>query len=288
MKPSPNTIGNLLEEGRTALAKAPFAPSRREAALLLSHILGIGEASVLARTEQVVEQESARKFHALLRRRLRGEPVAYLFGAREFYGRTFEVDRRVLIPRPETEHLIEAVLSLNLPVAPRILDIGTGSGCIAITLALEIPTAHIVASDLSLQALAVLQSNCRRHGVGESMMVVAGDLVAALRLGQFDLVVSNPPYIDPEQAKGLSIEVHGFEPHLALFAPEHGASILNRLVAALGNLQDGVHVVLEIGHDQAASLQRIAASTPRLELVDLLKDYSGISRTAVLRQKPTS
>lgn len=285
MSATSHTIGDLLGEGRAALAKASFAPSRREAALLLSHILGLGEASVLARTEQVVEQESARRFRALLRRRLQGEPVAYLFGEREFYGRTFEVDPRVLVPRPETEHLVEAALGLDLPTAPRILDLGTGSGCIAITLALEIPRARVVASDLSTSALAVLQANCRRHGVERRVVAVAGDLVAPLRLGAFDLVVSNPPYIDPEQAAELSPEVHDFEPHRALFAPGHGASILDRLLAATGNLRHGVHMVLEIGHDQAGGLRRMVATLPNLELVAMIKDYAGISRTAVLCQR---
>lgn len=276
------TLGDLLGEGRTALSQASFAPARREAALLLSHILDLGEASVLARGEQEVAPDAAERFRALLERRLRGEPVAYLFGQREFFGRTFTVDHRVLVPRPETEHLIEAVLELNLPEAPRILDLGTGSGCIAVTLALEIPGAQVTATDISVGALAVLRANVRRHGVQRRVMAVAGDLMESLRLSSFDLVVSNPPYIDPGEAEGLSPEVRDFEPHLALFAPGHGASILERLVTAAASLGSGVKIVVEIGHDQEMSLRRMIASAPHLELVKLVRDYAGKPRTGVL------
>ena len=143
-------IGELLRDARRRLAAAPFEISRREAALLLARVLGRGEASILAHAEEAVGDDDTERFRALLERRLTGEPMAYLFGEREFYGRPFTVDSRVLIPRPETEHLIETALALDLPPRPRIADAGTGSGAIAVTLALELPGARLLATDVSL------------------------------------------------------------------------------------------------------------------------------------------
>src|SRR5262249_44965248 len=144
----------LLREGRRRLAAGAFA-APREAALLLGAVLGLTEAQAMARDDQAVPPAAAARFEALLERRPAGEPVAYRLGSREFYGRRFAVDPRVLIPRPETEHVVEAALALALPPAPRILDVGTGSGCLAVTLALELPGAFAAAGDLSPGALAV-------------------------------------------------------------------------------------------------------------------------------------
>ncbi|HVR07812.1 MAG TPA: peptide chain release factor N(5)-glutamine methyltransferase, partial [Thermoanaerobaculia bacterium] len=207
-------LGDLLREGRRRLAATAFAPPR-EAALLLGAVLGLTEAQAMARDDQAVPAAAAARFEALLARRLAGEPVAYLLGGREFYGRRFAVDQRVLIPRPETEHVVEAALALALPAAPRILDVGTGSGCLAVTLALELRGATVTAADLSPGALAVAAGNARRHGVAGRVAAVASDLTVAFDLGGFDLVVSNPPYVDPADAPGLSPEVCKFEPHLA-------------------------------------------------------------------------
>ena len=285
--PAPTTIGDLLRQGRRALAAvAGFEPSPREANLLLGHVLGLGEASLLARTGEAVAADDEARFRRLLERRLAGEPVAYLFGEREFYGRRFAVDPRVLIPRPETEHLIEAALKLDLPAPPPlILDLGTGSGAIAVTLALEIPGARVVAADLSLPALAVLRSNVRRHGVGDRVAAVRADLGAALRLDRFDLVVSNPPYVDPREAAGLSPEVRDYEPHLALFAPGAGRAVLERLLDDARALRPGVHLLAEIGYDQSGWLRSAASSRREVELVEIVRDYGGIPRTAVIRRR---
>lgn len=287
---SATTIGDLLRQGRRALAAvAGFEPSPREANLLLGHVLGLGEASLLARTGEAVAADEEARFRRLLERRLAGEPVAYLFGEREFYGRRFSVDPRVLIPRPETEHLIEAALKLDLPGSadgpPLILDLGTGSGAIAVTLALEIPGARVVATDLSLPALEVLRSNVRRHGVGDRVAAVRADLGAALRLDRFDLVVSNPPYVDPREAAALSPEVRDYEPHLALFAPGAGRAMVERLLDDARALRPGVHLLVEIGYDQSGWLRSAASSRREVELVEIIHDYGGIPRTAVIRRR---
>src|SRR4051812_41376755 len=208
------TIGQLLAEARPLLAATPFGASPREARLLLGHVLGLSEARMIARQETEVPPEAERRFRDLLARRLAGEPVSYLTGEREFWGRSFAVDSRVLIPRPETEHLVEVALSEWLPEQPWILDVGTGSGILAVTLALETPGSRVVATDLSPGALAVAAGNARRLGAGPQVSLVRTDLTAGLDLSRFDLVVSNPPYVDRAEMPEMSPEVYDFEPHL--------------------------------------------------------------------------
>jgi release factor glutamine methyltransferase len=276
------TLGDLLREGRRRLGATAFAPPR-EAALLLGAVLGLTEAQAMARDDQPVPPAAAARFAALLARRLTGEPVAYLLGRKEFYGRNFVVDERVLIPRPETEHVVEAALGLALPPAPRILDVGTGSGCLAVTLALELPGASVAAADLSPGALAVAAGNARRHGVAGRIAAVASDLTAALDLGGFDLVMSNPPYVDPGAAADLSPEVCNFEPHLALFSPGSGDSVLARLFGECARLRPGVPLVVEIGFGQLDAASRHAAAAG-LEIADVRRDYAGVPRVLVLRR----
>jgi release factor glutamine methyltransferase len=281
------TVRDLLADARLRLIAAPFEPSRREAALLLGHVLGLSEAQVIARNDREVEPDAAARFAELLARRLTGEPVSYLFGEREFYGRVFRVDRRVLIPRPETEHLIEEALKAPLPPDPWILDIGAGSGILAVTLALEIPGARAVTTDLSPGALAVAAGNARRLGAGGRVLPVGADLAGGLDLGRFDLVVSNPPYIDPAEAVTLSPEVCNFEPHLALFAPGSvgmmGDSIIQRLFAELRTLRSGVRLILEIGFGQLDVARRHAESSGWIVL-GVRADYAGIPRVMTVQR----
>ncbi len=275
----PPTVESLLATARKRLAQAPFRPSGREAALLLGHVLDLSEAQLYARGLDPVAEAPASTFETLLNRRLLGEPVAHLLGEREFYGRPFYVDSRVLIPRPETEHLIETALTLNLPGEARVLDIGTGSGCIAVTLALELPGARVFASDLSLSALQIFAANCRRHDA--AVPAVRGDLGLPLDLGSVDLLVSNPPYVEPQA--DISHEVRGFEPHLALFPPgDDGRGILRRLFRQCARLRPGAHALFEIGYDQGDWVRQSVSEMPWLELLDLVPDLAGIERVAHL------
>ena len=277
------TVGQLLAEARPLLAATPFGASTREARLLLGHVLGLSEARVIARQETEVPPEAEGRFRDLLARRLTGEPVAYLTGEREFWGRPFAVDSRVLIPRPETEHLVEVALAERLPERPWILDVGTGSGILAVTLALEIPGARSVAADLSPGALAVAAKNVRRLGAAERVALVGTDLAAGLDLARFDLVVSNPPYVDHADAPTLSPEVRDFEPALALFAPGSGDSVLARLFAQCAALRSEVRLVVEIGFGQLDAVRRHAEASG-LELIRVREDYAGIPRVLVLRR----
>jgi release factor glutamine methyltransferase len=277
-------IRDLLVGARARLAATSFGAPPREASLLLARVLGLTEAQILARDREEVAPEATARFQALLERRLTGEPVAYLFGEREHYGRTFQVDDRVLIPRPETEHVIEAALAGPLPPRPWILDVGTGSGILAVTLALEVPGARTVAADLSLGALAVAAGNARRLGAGGRVHPVWTDLTAGLDLSRFDLVVSNPPYIDPADAPALSPEVCHFEPSLALFAPGSGDSVLARLFVLCVGLRSGVRLIVEIGHGQLDAARRHAEASALL-LEEARPDYSGIPRVLILRRR---
>ncbi|HRC84148.1 MAG TPA: peptide chain release factor N(5)-glutamine methyltransferase [Thermoanaerobaculia bacterium] len=278
----PAEVGQLLDRARARLREAPHQPSPREALLLLGHVLGCSEAQVLARSREPLECEPRERFESLLERRLAGEPMAYLKGRREFYGREFGVDSRTLIPRPETEHLVEAALALPLPAAPRILDLGTGSGILAITLAAELPQARVVAVDLSLDALAVARANARMLGPGR-VALAATDLASALELGAFDLVVSNPPYVALEEAVGLSPEVRDYEPGLALFATEGGLAIHRRLLERAAGLRPGAFLAFEIGDGQLEGVLALAEPQP-VELVEARKDYASKPRVVVLKR----
>ncbi|MCG8461947.1 MAG: peptide chain release factor N(5)-glutamine methyltransferase [Holophagales bacterium] len=278
------SIGALLAEGRSALAASPLSLPPREALLLLAHVLGLDEARLRARDRETVPPEAACRYRSLLDRRAAGEPAAYLLGRREFYGREFVVDRRVLVPRPETEHLIETVLALDLPPRARLLDVGTGSGCIAITLALELPDSTAVATDLSPGALAVASLNARRLGVEGRTRFLGADLTRPLELGGFDLLASNPPYVACEAANEMSPEVVEHEPHLALFAPGHGRSMLGALLDRAAGLRPGTPVVLELGFDQGEWIRTAPERRSHLRFERLVHDYAGHPRTAVLRR----
>ncbi|MDX1503562.1 MAG: peptide chain release factor N(5)-glutamine methyltransferase [Thermoanaerobaculia bacterium] len=279
--PTRPSAGALLGEGRRGLAAAPFRPPPREAALLLARTLGVSEASLMAHPERPVAAAAAARFRELLARRLEGEPVAYLLGVREFYGRSFRVDRRVLIPRPETELLVETALSLPLPGTPSILDVGTGSGAIALTLALELPAARVTATDLSPAALAVAAGNAR--ALEAPVGLVAADLAAGLLLERFDLVASNPPYVGRHEAAGMSREILDFEPERALFADDGGRRVIRRLLAGLDGLGRGAWLLLEIGAGQAAAVEKLARRSP-FDLVEIRLDLAGIPRVALLRR----
>jgi len=277
-------IDQALLSARTRLAGASFKPALREANLLLARTLECSEAQLLARGRDNLDDSRLARFQELLDRRLAGEPIAYILGEKEFFGRAFFVDRRVLIPRPETEHLIEVALDLRLPAAPRILDVGTGSGCLAVTLLAESPGSRAMATDVSLAALRVAERNARTHHVKGRLDLVAADLASASDLKGFQLVVSNPPYIGRDEASSLSPEIIDFEPKEALFSSPAGHSLLERLLATLSDLRSGTPLLLEIGAGQAALLAEAAESSAFI-LEALHPDLAGIERIAQLRRR---
>ena len=279
-----STVQEALQGARRRLARAPFGPPTREAALLLAHALDVEEVTVLSHGERRLAAERLDLFNRLLERRLAGEPIAYLTGRREFFGYNFVVDERVLIPRPETEHLIEAVLQLDLPARARVLDVGTGSGCVGLTLALQRNEWRVTATDRSVGALTVAAVNRRRLGVSHRVELAAADLTDGLALQCFDLVVANPPYVAPAYRAELSPEILHFEPDLALFAAGDGTAVARRLLGRLQALPVGTFVALEVGIEQAT---RVAdeASGCGFRILEIRPDYAGVPRVVVLEKR---
>jgi release factor glutamine methyltransferase len=271
---------------RLESAGIPPEDSRREAVLLARFVLGWDAAAWL--THQRIPQPSGfqESFDRLIGRRLSREPLAYLIGEREFYGRSFLVTRDVLVPRPETEFVVDEALGLARTRQETgtgrgsggvIVDIGTGSGCIAVTLALELPGARLVATDTSEGALGVARENARRHGVADRVEFRQGPFLAGFS-GPVDLVVSNPPYVPDSDRASLAPEVARFEPAAALFAGPDGLDVIRELVPrAAAALRPGGALVMEIGFGQATDVQRLVQDTGLRE-VRFVLDLQGIPR----------
>ena len=261
--------------------------ARREAGSLLAYILERDRSFILAHAEDAIDAEQAQRFLSYLERRAKGEPLQYITGRQEFFGLEFEVTPDVLIPRPETELLIETALKLCSGSAEVFLcDVGTGSGCVAITLLHERPQARAVAIDVSPGALAVAQRNAARHCVTERIEFVLSDCFAALdpRQSSFDLIISNPPYVEAGALEGLQREVRDFEPHLALAAGADGMAAIRRLLLeAPAFLKTGGHFLFEIGFGQAAAVGQLL-DPKHWKLVEIHADLQGIPRTVVLQK----
>lgn len=262
----------------TALAEARQRIPPAEARRLLGHVLGRAPAWLETHRDDAVPIEAADQFSVLVRRRAAGEPVAYLVGVREFYGRDFAVTPDVLIPRPETELLVDiAMEKLGAGETANILDLGAGSGCIAITLALELPQAHVVAVDVSPAALAVARGNAVR--LGANVDFVASDWFAVLPPQRFDLIVANPPYVaagDPHLAEGDL----RYEPTDALTDHADGLTAIRHIVADAPRwLEPGGWLFFEHGYDQAAAVRALLAAAG-FTAIEQHRDLAGIARTS--------
>jgi release factor glutamine methyltransferase len=224
------SAGNLREILNTAAKQLrDLSTARRDTELLLMRVVGQDRAWLLTHPDAALTAEQIEKFEAWVARRARHEPVQYILGETEFYGLTFKVTPDVLIPRPETEHLVEAVLERVRPDTEiRICDVGTGSGAIAVALAHALPRAAVTALDISAAALEVARENALRHGVAGRVRFVESDLLTAVRGETFDVVVSNPPYVRDDEV--LEAQVREFEPRVALFAGTTGLEVYRRLV----------------------------------------------------------
>jgi release factor glutamine methyltransferase len=270
-----STVATLLREAQARLGAASTTP-RLDAELLLAHLLGWPRAKLLAEREHPVAPPLGDAFAGFVARRAEGEPVAYLVGHKEFYGLDFAVDRRVLVPRPETELLVDLALSAARTIgATRIADIGTGSGAIAIALAAHLPEAQIDAVDISAEALEVARANVARHGLASRVRLLADDLLAPLA-GLYDLIVSNPPYTILAEVEP---NVLAHEPHLALAGGPDGADLYRLLLAAAPSyLRPGGALLCEIGAWQGALVASLArAAFPAAE-VRVAQDLAGHDR----------
>jgi release factor glutamine methyltransferase len=273
------TWGSLLAEGRRRLSEPDFA--RFEAEELLARATWRPRSWFQARRGERAPAAEAAAYRALVSRRAAGEPLQYLLGEWEFLGRTFRVDPRALIPRGETEGIVELARSAA-PGARRLLDLGTGSGILAVTLALERPGATVVAIDRSYGALALTRHNASRHRVAGRIRLVASDWLSGLRpAAPFELVVANPPYVPLSDALQLSRTVSEFEPGIALFGGGDGLDPLRTLLRELPPfLSRGAPFIFEFGYGQARTVSELVEASGAFRLVDVRLDSAGIPRTA--------
>ena len=271
----PRTAGEMLARAKGFLARKGVDEARLDGELLVAHALGLDRLQLFLQLDRPLTSGDVARARELLVRRGKREPVAYLTGEREFYGRPFAVDRRVLIPRPETELLIDRAreLAAGLERPPRIADVGTGSGCLAITAALEIEGSEVRAVDCSAAALEVARANAER--LGAAVHLVLGDGPEALE-GTFDLVLSNPPYVDPAGRDELEPEVREHEPAEALFAPRGDPDHWVRRLLAAAPLADGGRLLVELGLGQAERALALAAEGGREARIH--SDLAGVAR----------
>jgi release factor glutamine methyltransferase len=284
------SIAETISQGAQQLRNAGVPEARREAGSFLAYVLDRDRSYLLTHAEDAIREEQAERFLACLNRRTRGEPLQYITANQEFYGLNFEVSKDVLIPRPETELLVETALKLFGGTADiSICDVGTGSGCIAVTLLQHLPEARAVAIDFSAAALIVAQRNATRHSVNERVEFICSNCFAALNpppsgRAAFDLIVSNPPYIEEGAMADLQREVRDFEPHEALVAGPDGLVIIRRLLIEAANfLKPGGYFLFEIGFNQANAVRQLV--DPQIwRLVDIYNDLQGIPRTVALQR----
>ena len=288
------TVRRILEWTTGFFTRKDIDSPRLSAELLLAHVLGVPRIRLYTDYERELKDEQLAALRALVQRAAEEEPIAYLTGKAHFFNLEFEVNRDVLIPRPDTETLVENVLQLARNQAgfeaPRVLDLCTGSGCVAAAIAHRMKAANVVATDLSEPAVLLARRNVERLGLSDRVIVEQGDLFEPVsRLVDarpFDLIVANPPYIPTAQLETLDRSVRDYEPVGALDGGLDGLTLHRRILQeAPDRLVPGGRVYLEIAFDQGELAMQVAAEHPRFEDVRLLKDYGGRDRVLTARKK---
>lgn len=279
------TLGTALRQAIQLLEKQGVSTSRLTAEVLLMHAVCGDRTLLAAHPEQELTDLQQLHYARYLHERIQGRPTQYITGQQEFWGLEFRVNASVLIPRPETEHVVEiAEYRLQNADCPNVIDVGTGSGCIAIALAHDLPAARVFASDISSEALRTASENARRLGVADRVHFFQGDLLTSLPDAAVDLVVSNPPYVATTDAATLQREVREHEPHQALFAGEDGLAVYRRLVPEAARiLRPGGWLVLELGYNVAEQVR--AMFSEAWDSPEIGKDLAGIDRVLSARRK---
>jgi release factor glutamine methyltransferase len=286
-QPDPLTLRGLIREAERVFARGPHAGRAGLDAemLLLLALKRIGpernRAWLVANADLSASHDVKQEFDALIERRRRGEPIQYITGETEFYGLPFRVTSEVLIPRPETEHLVERAIELasHFP-APRIVDVGTGSGAIAVALAHELSSASVTAIDISAPALHLACSNAERNRLESRIRFLHGHLLDPLDDERFDIVVSNPPYVAAADRQSLAIEVRDYEPAQALFAGEDGLDVIREVIpAAFAGLVPGGFLLMEFGDGQRPAVSALLGKAGFAQ-IEFVPDLQGIPRVA--------
>jgi release factor glutamine methyltransferase len=282
------TIHTLVASARQQLRQAgvPDAEADLDARVLAECLLGWDTAAFFTHADDAGPADFAARYQALVGRRANREPVAYITGVQEFWGLSFEVSPAVLIPRPETELIVEVFIEY-FPVpqqAVRAADACTGSGCLAVAIAHDRPAAHFIATDLSDGALKVARRNADRHHVSDRVSFLKDDVLSQVA-GGFDAIVSNPPYVPDSEVDTLQPEVRWHEPRMALAAGSDGLDVVRTLLTqSVARLKPSGLLLFEFGFGQAAAVTQLVAGTPGLTLIDLRDDLQGIPRTAVVKR----
>lgn len=282
----PTTVRRALAWAVSLLSERGVESPRLTAELLLAHVLGRERARIISRPDDSLDREAETRFRELARRRAAGEPLHYLTGEREFYGLAFAVGPAVLVPRPETEILVEKALQwtgLSGALRPRrFADVGTGSGCIGISFARHRPRDRGWLIEWSWEALAVARSNARRHAVDSRLEFVCGDLLSCFAPRPvFDIILANPPYVPHAEIDALPATVRDYEPRVALDGGESGLAVYERLLPqAARRLADGGRIFLEVGAGQAAAVAAMLEAEG-LEVLEIAKDLQGIGRCVI-------
>jgi release factor glutamine methyltransferase len=282
------TISEALKEAGERLRAASVPDDLLDAQILLAEAGGFDRTYLIINFNQQLSEDVLSKFRAMINRRAAGEPLQYITGRREFFGLDFEVNPDVLIPRPETELIVEETIRIVQQdgiARPVIIDVGAGSGCIAVALARELGDARVVASDISEAALRVARRNAARHGLGDRIGFVASDLLDAFAEEDFaDFILSNPPYVSEEEMPSLQREVRDWEPRLALTDSNDGLSLYRRLLKdAPSRLRPGGYLICEMGYMQSERISTMV-NHQVWGAWRLLDDLQGIPRTIVLRK----
>jgi len=280
----------LIQWTEKHFAQKGITQPRLEAELLLAHVLGWQRIELYTRFEHAVEPEALGQFRDLVKRRAGREPRQYLIGTDNFYGLTLKLDKRVLIPRDETEHLVgEALKRVGQDESGTMVDLCTGSGAVAVAVASERKGLRVLACDVSADALEVARSNVAGLGLGAQVEVRLGDLFEAVPgelKGTVDLITANPPYVGEGEMDGLPPEVAQYEPRLALVAGTTGLEVIERIVREAGAwLKAGGHLLMEIGQGQAKAVRELVSKSMGMEMVGVVRDYGKVERVVIARRE---
>ncbi|MCK4847171.1 MAG: peptide chain release factor N(5)-glutamine methyltransferase [Deltaproteobacteria bacterium] len=286
------SIADVMKETEDKLSGAGIEEAKREALLMCSYLLGADPSAIIDARAKPFEEDKAEKLEGWILRRSKREPLQYVIGEVEFRGRSFMVGPGVLIPRPETELLVDEALKILKDCKsdrPLFLDLCTGSGCVAVSLAMEFHSACVLATDVSDEAIETTIRNALIHDVIEELECLKGDIFEAVEehplKEAFDIIVANPPYIKSADIAGLAEEVSAFEPHLALDGGRDGLKVIRKIIKdAHLYLKPGASLLMEIGFDQSVEVLELLESSGAYEDVRVVKDYSGIDRIVIARR----